>query len=83
MGEDTSFQASEDNAHRFVVSWMDQERTFDSRAEAVGHAKSVSHEHRVQVERGDGGESMQFFAGSLETFILETRDRRRRRDESA
>jgi hypothetical protein len=49
-----------------------------TRAEAVAQAKELSAETRVQLERADGVETMQFFGGSLETYIFETRDRRRK-----
>lgn len=79
--EDDDDFAIDEGPHRFIVAWADEERTFDTREEAVALAKQLSQERRVQVERDDGMESMQFFAGALETFIYETRDRRRRRDE--
>ena len=78
--EDDDDFAIDDGPHGFIVLWADEQRSFETREEAVALAKQLSHEHRVQVDRDDGMESMQFFAGALETFIYETRDKRRRNE---
>ncbi|MEZ4463566.1 MAG: hypothetical protein R3F60_12525 [bacterium] len=72
---------ADDGPHKYVVTWTDEERLIETREEAVAMARELSQERRVQVDRDDGVESMQFFGGSLETFIFETRDRRKRRRE--
>lgn len=62
----------------YLLTVGGETREVVTRATAVAEAKELSLETRVQLERADGVEMMQFFGGSLETYIFETRDRRRR-----
>jgi hypothetical protein len=65
--------ASKDFA--YLVITRDEERTIDSRAEAVALAKSITAgaDISVTVEREDGRERMQFRQGSLVDFVYEIR----------
>lgn len=62
----------------YLLTVGGETREVETREAAVGEAKTLSAETRVQLERADGVETMQFFGGSLETYIFETRDRRRK-----
>lgn len=62
----------------YLLTVGGETREVVTRSTAVAEAKELSLETRVQLERADGVEMMQFFGGSLETYIFETRDRRRR-----
>lgn len=62
----------------YILTVAGETREVETREAAVGEAKTLSAETRVQLERADGVETMQFFGGKLETYIFETRDRRRK-----
>ena len=62
----------------YLLTVAGETREVETREAAVSEAKTLSAETRVQLERADGVETMQFFGGSLETYIFETRDRRRK-----
>lgn len=67
-----------DLKNTYLLTVSGETREVVTREEAVAQAKDLSAETRVQLERADGVETMQFFGGSLETYIFETRDRRRK-----
>lgn len=67
-----------DPKNTYLLTVGGETREVVTREEAVGQAKELSAETRVQLERADGVETMQFFGGCLETYIFETRDRRRK-----
>lgn len=70
----------ENPERRFAVTAGTENHEIEGREEAVAFAKKLSAEEglRVNVERLDGMETMQFVNGSLETFVCETRERKGR-----
>lgn len=71
--------AMENTGHTFNIQVGTESIEINDRDEAVSKAKSLSLEtnQRVSVERDDGMVLMQFTNGGLDSYVYETRDRRR------
>ncbi|MFN3198852.1 MAG: hypothetical protein ACE366_10635 [Bradymonadia bacterium] len=83
--------ANEQDSVTFNVTFGTEVEAIVGHHEAVARAKSLSSEHqgRVLVERVDGIVTMNFSHGQLDSYVYETRERRRgdsrndrRRDEN-